>query len=197
MTIQFNYPNASQPALGRDSEDTICRAFENCIEEAKTNDLLDQGLNRVRKFFKEHREVFRVKLGPDSPAEIPPLVITPAEKYKPYLSLQRRYAQQQRDFIINATSPSTQYEKWRRWKLSTNILLHDGKSPALAAKKPGSSKFRFTVNLRGSNARTVSIQPTMPHLASNFHDISGSTCFGKSFCLMDIGKYHLQQTHRK
>ena len=52
-------------------------------------------------------------------------------------------------------------------------------SPDLAVLKPGSSKYRFTVDLRGPNARTLPIQPAMPHLASKFQDISGSQCFGK------------------
>ena len=52
-------------------------------------------------------------------------------------------------------------------------------SPALAVPKPGSTKLRFTVDLRGPNARTVPIQSAVPHLESNFQNVSGSTCFGK------------------
>ena len=108
------------------------------------------------------RDVFRIKLGVDPPVDVPPLLITPQADAKPYRSPQRRYAPQQRDFITQTIreleaigaiykNPSA------RWA-----------SPALAAPKPGSTKLRFTVDLRGPNARTVPIQSAVPHLESNF-----------------------------
>ena len=58
-------------------------------------------------------------------------------------------------------------------------FYHRWASPALAVPKPGSSKLRFTVDLRGPNARTVPIQSAMPHLESSFQNVLGSTCFRK------------------
>lgn len=52
-------------------------------------------------------------------------------------------------------------------------------SPALEVPKPGSSKMRFTVDLRGPNAQTVPIQPSMPHLESMLQSTAGSLCFAQ------------------
>ena len=85
-------PECLAAGIGRDSEEAISRAFQNCISEAKTNSLLTKGLTRVRNFFKDCRDVLRIKLGPDPPADVNPLVITPVDNCKPYRSPQRRYA---------------------------------------------------------------------------------------------------------
>ena len=136
-------PECLAAGIGRDSEEAISRAFQSCIGEAKTNDLSTKGLTRVRNFFKEYRDVFRIKLGPDPPADVTPLVITPVDNCKPYRSPQRRYAPQQRDFIV-----STLRELESMGALYKNSSDRWA-SPALAVPKPGSSKYRFTVDLVG------------------------------------------------
>lgn len=158
--------------IGKDSEEAITKAFKNCLDEAQRNGISDQGLNRVRHLLKGYRKVFRIKLGPDPPADVPPLVITPVASCKPYRSPQRRYAQHQRDFIIN-----TVRELEAVGEICKNASARWA-SPALAVPKPGSSKLRFTVDLRGPNSRTVPIQLAMPHLESKFQEIAGSSCFG-------------------
>eukprot|EP00171_Calliarthron_tuberculosum_P014233 IDg14233t1 len=97
--------------------------------------------------------------------------ITRADNSKPYRSPQRRYGSIQREFIIQTIreleSVGAIYKNnAARWS-----------SPALAVLKPSSTKLRFTVDLRGPNARTVPIQSAMPHLESHFQDISGSSYF--------------------
>ena len=164
-------PECLAAGTEKDSEEQISEAFKNCIKEANKNGISDQGINRVKNFFTKYRDVFRIKLGPDPPANVPPLFITPEANCKPYRSPQRRYTPQQREFITNTVreleSIGAIYKNpSARWA-----------SPALAVPKPGSSTLRFTVDLRGPNARTVPIQPAMPHLASKFQDIFGSVCF--------------------
>ena len=164
-------PECLAAGIGKDSDEDIDKAFENIKASAKANGLSDEGLQTLSEILKDYRDVFRIKLGSDPPADVPPLAITPQENATPYRSPQRRYGQQAWDFIVNTIreleavgaiykNPSS------RWA-----------SPALAVPKPGTDKLRFTVDLRGPNARTVPIQSAMPHLESTFQDIVGSTCF--------------------
>ena len=88
-----------------------------------------------------------------------------------YRSPQRRYASQQREFIVRTIKNLEPLEA-----ICKNQKARWG-SPALAVTKLGSSKLRFTVDLRGPNARTVPITSAMSHLDSHLQDIEGSTCF--------------------
>ena len=164
-------PECLAAGIGKDQPEYINKAFESIKSKAKDSGISERGLHCLENIFKEYRDVFRIKLGSDPPANVPPLKISLMENAAPYRSPQRRYGQQARDFIVNTIreleaigaiykNPSS------RWA-----------SPALAVPKPGSNSLRFTVDLRGPNARTIPIQSAMPHLESTFQDIAGSTCF--------------------
>ena len=158
--------------IGEDSEDLITKAFDKVLSQSKINGISEEGFNRIKSMLKEYRDVFRITLGTGPPADVSPLSITPAPNAKPYRSPQRRYAPQQREFIIktinNLESIGAIYKNPSAcWA-----------SPALAIPNPGSTKLRFTVDRRGPNSRTIPIQPAMPHLVSKFQDVSGSRCFG-------------------
>ena len=165
-------PACIAAGIGEDSEDLITEAFDKVLSQSKSNGVSEEGFNRIKSMLKEYRDVFRIKLGTSPPADVSPLSITPAPNAKPYRSPQRRYAPQQREFIIktinNLESIGAIYKNPSAcWA-----------SPALAIPNPGSTKLRFTVDRRGPNSRTIPIQPAMPHLVSKFQDVSGSRCFG-------------------
>ena len=164
-------PDAISAGIGTDSEESIDNAFRNIVISAERNGISDLGKQRLIKILGNHRDVFRIKLGPDHPAKVPPLVITPAKGTTPYRSPQRRYAPIQRDFIIRTVK---ELEKIGAIYKNPSALWA---SPAFAVPKPGTNKLRFTVDLRGPNARTVPIISAMPHLESRLQDVAGSTCF--------------------
>jgi len=164
-------PESISAGIGMDTSESIDTAFQSILTNAKSEGISVSGANRLTTLLKKYRDVFRIKLGVDQPAKVAPLVITRADNSKPYRSPQRRYAPLQREFIIRTIREleavgAIYKNNSARWA-----------SPALAVPKPGSNKLRFTVDLRGPNARTVPIQPAMPHLESLFQDVSGSTCF--------------------
>ena len=164
-------PESISAGIGKDSKESIDKAFRSIVENAKNNGISDNGKNRLINLLRKYRDVFRIKLGPDEPAKVPPLVITPAEGAQPYRSPQRRYAPMQREFITRTIKEleavgAIYKNPSARWA-----------SPALAVPKPGTNKLRFTVDLRGPNARTVPITSAMPHLESQLQDVSGSRCF--------------------
>ena len=164
-------PESLSAGIGEDSRESIDKAFNVIAKDARAEGISSGGAQRLTDLLEKYRDVFRIKLSADPPAKVPPLVITRSDSAKPYRSPQRRYAPTQRDFIVRTIRELEQVgaiykNNAARWA-----------SPALAVPKPGSTKMRFTVDLRGPNARTVPIQSAMPHLESHFQDISGSMCF--------------------
>jgi len=167
-------PEAISAGIGKDTKESIDSAFAKMLAAAKDNGISPEGHSRLSAMLENHRDIFRIKLGPDQPAKVEPLRITLMEGATPYRSPQRRYAPQQRDFITRTIRELEDvkaiYKNPKaRWA-----------SPALAVTKPGSDKLRFTVDLRGPNARTVPITSAMPHLESHLQDIEGSTCFANA-----------------
>ena len=177
MSYQESYddpiglPDGVTAGIGLDSKESIDKEFTRIITEARNNGISEGGSKILSNTLEKYSDTFRIKLGPDPPAKVEPLVITPTDNAKPYRSPQRRYAPIQRDFIAQTIreleaigaiykNPSA------RWA-----------SPALAVSKPGSDKLRFTVDLRGPKSRTVPIQSAMPHLESHLQDVAGSKCF--------------------
>lgn len=147
------------------------------IHEARCNGMSTRGLEILRALFEKHRKVFRIKLGPDPPANVKPLNITPIAGVKPHRSPQRRYAPAQLVFITNTIN---EQEKVGAVYKNPNSKWA---SPALVVPKPGSDSLRFTVDPRGPNSKTVRIQSAMPHLDSLFQDCEGSSCFTNlDFC---------------
>lgn len=164
-------PDIVAAGIGKDSKDSIDKAFDNIVVEAKRNGLVESGIKRLRALLEDYRDVFRIKLGPDPPARVQPLKIKLAENARPFRSTQRRYSPQQRAFIIRTIheleSVGAIYKNpSARWA-----------SPALAVPKPGSKKLRFTVDLRGPNSQTIPIPSSLPHLESRFQEVEGSICF--------------------
>ena len=171
MTTQLNFPERIAAGIGKDSDEDIDKAFETIKSNAQEGGIYESGLYRLDAILQKYRGVFRIKLGPDPPADVPPLTITLAENSTPYRSPQRRYSQQARVSIIR-----TIRELEAVGAVYKNPSLRWA-SPVLAVPKPGSDKLWFTVDLRRPNARTVPIQSAMTHLESTFQDIVGSTCF--------------------
>ena len=93
-------PEALAAGIGQDSNDSINSTFSKMLGEAKKNGLSKERISRLTGMLEDYRDVFRIKLGPDPPAKVEPLRITLVENAHPYRSPQRRYASQQREFIV-------------------------------------------------------------------------------------------------
>ena len=135
-------PDCISAGIGVDTEESISNAFSLILEKAKSNGITQKGLEKLSALLKEHQNSFRIKLGKDPPADVPPLVVTPFANAKPYRAPQRRYAPQHCDFI-NRTIKELE-AVGAIYKNPSSLWA----SPALAVPKPGSNKLRFTVDLR-------------------------------------------------
>eukprot|EP00171_Calliarthron_tuberculosum_P001202 IDg1202t1 len=98
MTTQSTYLTQSAPVLAW-TRAVYQNPFADMLQKAEASDVSIRGKARLAKMLLEYRNCFRIKLGPDRPAKVAPLVVTRADNSRPYRSPQRRYAPQQRDFI--------------------------------------------------------------------------------------------------
>ena len=167
----INLPEAAGASIGTDDPAEIDSAIKEMVQQATNNGMSKNGIVVLQQTLSEYRDVFRIKLGLDPPANVPPLRIKLKPGTYPVRATQRRYAPAQRVFISNAIRKlegvgAIYHNPHARWA-----------SPALAVAKPGPEKFRFTVDLRAPNAVTEPIASAMPNLESLFQTIRGSTVF--------------------
>ena len=143
------------------------------LKEATENGVSEQGRKRLERLLQKYRDIFRIKLGADPPARVEPLKIECVAGARPFKTPQRRYAPVQTAFINKTIKDLERVGAVRRNPTAKWA------SPALAVPKPGSSELRFTVDLRGVNARTVPVQSAMPHLESKLQETAGSRVYAK------------------
>lgn len=160
-------------AMGEDTEDEIQDAFRKMIQNAKDREMSQKGLQSLRELLQEFRDIFRIRLGKDDPAKIPPMEVKLKVGAKPVKSHQRRYAPAQRAFLSSTvkkleTLGAVRANPTSRWA-----------SPALAVPKSGAEGYRFAVDLRRANQQVQAMASSMPHLESRFQGVAGSACFAK------------------
>eukprot|EP00644_Phytophthora_capsici_P019273 jgi/Phyca11/132444/e_gw1.167.22.1 len=95
------------------------------------------------------------------------------EAARPYRAGTRRYSPDQRQFLRDYVRELEQHGLVRRNNESRWA------SPALPVRKPGTDKFRITVDYRAVNRMTVPIAGATPNLASVLHNVEGAVGFGQ------------------
>ncbi len=73
----ISLPLALSAGIGRDTKESIDNEFRRIEKEAKANGLSSTGQTRLSNLLERHRDVFRIRLGPDPPAKVTPLRIVP------------------------------------------------------------------------------------------------------------------------
>ena len=137
-----------------------------------------EGLATASKLLCDCKDVFRVNLNSDPPANVELSEVRLKQGYLPLQSTQRSYDPPKTAFIfaairklgpVGAPFPNPKLQ-WASPALSWA-------SQSLAVSKPGTEKFRFTVDLRAPIAITEPIASAMPNLESLFKTIRGGTVF--------------------
>lgn len=111
-----------------------------------------------------------IKLGSNPPAFIEPYEVTLKYYAQPFKTSQRRYAPRQNDFICStvlclASICAMKKNPFSKWA-----------SPTLAVPKPGTDTFRFTVDLKWVNRKTIEVSSSMPDMetmTSPIYETSG------------------------
>jgi hypothetical protein len=171
-------PVPSLCSAGKDMADVdIAEIKEACgtmLDESKAAGVSEYGHERLRQMVGTYPDIFRVRMGLDPPADIPPMVITLKDNARPVVATQRRYSQPQVAFI-NAKVK----ELVTVGALFINPISKWA-SPIVAAPKPGSTEgFRFTVDLRAPNAQTIPMASAMPNLEAMLQAVEGSSYYAR------------------
>jgi hypothetical protein len=134
--------------VGQGSPEELADAIEGLITSAEKSGMSRDGVQSLRQLVKECKDVFRLKLGVDPPANVKPLVIKLRDGAEPVRMSARRYAPPQMKFMR---------DKIRELEELGLVYKNTGAewaSPPLILPKPGPDQYRMTVDLRVPNAST-------------------------------------------
>ena len=107
--------------IGIDGSDSIDKAFSSTVSNVEESGISISGSNRMKHLLEKYRNVFRIKLGPDPPTKVAPLVISCPEKAKPFRSHQLVVLR------VNANSLSKPSASSKRLVPSTRTIHRDGR----------------------------------------------------------------------
>jgi hypothetical protein len=141
------------------------------------------GVQSLRLLVTERKDVFRLKLGADPPANVKPLVIKLRNIAEAVRMSARKYAPPQLKFMR---------DKIRELEELGLVYENTGAewaSPPLILSKPGLDQYHMTVDLRVPNAATKPTAWPMPNLQDELHDFHGSEVFATLDVVKAIGRY--------
>jgi hypothetical protein len=138
------------------------------------------GVQRLRQLVTECKDVFRLKLGADPPANVKPLIIKLRDGTEPVRMSARKNA-----------PPKFMRDKIRELEELGLVYKNTGAewaSPPLIHPKPGPDQYRMTVDLRVPNASTKPTSWPMPNLQDQLHDLHGSEVLRRWIFVKAIGR---------
>jgi hypothetical protein len=125
------------------------------------------GVQSLRQLVTECKDVFRLKLGADPPANVK-LVIKLRDGAEPVRMSARKYAPPQLKFMRD------KIRELKELGLVYKNTEAEWASPPLILSKPGPDQYRMTVDLRVPNASTKPTAWPMLNLQYELHDLHGS-----------------------
>jgi hypothetical protein len=134
------------------SAEELADAIKGLITSAEQTDMLLYGVQSLRQFVTEYKDVFRLKLGADPPANLKPLKYAP-----PQLKFMRDKIRELEELGLVYKNTGAEWA-----------------SPPLILPKPGPDQYRMTVDLRVPNSSTMPTAWPIPNLQDELHDLNGS-----------------------
>ena len=163
--------------LGEDTEEGIQSAFQSMLDEAAQNGLSISGNTKLCAMLQEYRDVFRLRLRNDPPAEVEPIKVVLKADATSIIAKTRRYRAPQRAFIETYTG---KLEEYGFIKLNHSAAWA---AALLLVPKPPTANYRPTFDYRPVNKVTGTTLWPMPHVESELSGVRGSTVFAKiEFC---------------
>jgi hypothetical protein len=163
--------------VGQGSPEELPDAIEGFLTSAEQADMSRDGVQSLRQLVTEYKDVFRLKLGADPPANVKPLVIKLRDYAEPARMSARKYAPPQLKFMRD------KIHELEELGLVFKNTGAEWASPPLILPKPGPDQYRMTVDLRLPNASTKPTALPTPNLQDELHDLHGSEVFSTlDFC---------------
>jgi hypothetical protein len=177
-TGDFGIKNTGKSSeVGQGSPEELADAIEGFPTSAEQAGMSLDDVQSLRQLVTECKDVFRLKLGSDPPANVKPLVINLRDGAEPVRMSARKYAPPQLKFMR---------DKKRELEELGLVYKNTGAewaSPPLVLPKLGPDQYRMTVDLRVPNASTKPTAWPMPSLQDKLHDLHGSEVFATlDFC---------------
>jgi hypothetical protein len=154
--------------VGQGSPEELAVAIEGFLTSAEQTGMSRDGLQSLRQLVTECKDVFRLKLGADPPANVKPLVIRLRHGAEPVRMSARKYAPPQLKYMHDKI-----HDLEELCLVSKNTGA-EWASPPLILPKPGPGQYRPTVDLRVPNSSTKPTAWPMPKLQDELHDLHGS-----------------------
>jgi hypothetical protein len=163
--------------VGKGSPEELADAIEGLITSAEHESMSRDCVQSLRQLVTECKDIFRLNLSSDPPANMKPLVIKMRDGAEPVRMSARKYAPPQLKFMRDKVR---EIEELGLMYKNTGA---EWASPPLILPKPGPDQYRMTVDLRVSNASTKPTAWPMPNLQDELHDLYGSEVFATlDFC---------------
>jgi hypothetical protein len=175
--------------VGKRSPEELADAIECTITSAEKRGMSRDGAQSLRQLVTEHKNVFRLKMGADSPANVKPLVIKLRKGTEPMRMSARKYAPPQLKFMR---------DKIREPEELGLIYKNTGAewaSPPLILPKPGPDRYRMTVDLRVPNSSTKPTACPIPNLQNKLHDLH-QNYLRRWIFVMAIDRYLCTEIHK-
>jgi hypothetical protein len=134
--------------VGQGSQEELADAIEGLITSAEQAGMSRDDIQSLRQLVTECKNVFRLKLGADPPANVNPLVIKLRDGADPVRMSARKYAPPQLKFMRD------KIRELEELGLVYNSTGAEWASPPLNLSKPGPDQYRMTVDMRVPNAST-------------------------------------------
>jgi hypothetical protein len=156
-----------------------------------TNGMSRRGAETLNQLVREFRDIWAIKLGPGAPADVPPMRVKLKPNARPRRAANRRWSAPATAFLAATTRNLEKIGALVKNPLATSA------SPAPAVSKPGSEKYRLTVDCRAVNACCVPIASSVPNIETIPADLSSgdSSCrfmakldFPQAFCQISLAK---------
>jgi hypothetical protein len=159
------------------SPEILADAIEGLLASAEQAGMSTDGVQSLRQLVTECKDVFRLKLGAELPANVKPLVIKLRDGAEPVRMSARKYPPPQLKFMRD------KIRELEELGLVYKNTREEWASPPPILSKPGPDQYRMTVDLRVPNASTKPTAWLMPNLQDKLLELHGSEVFATlDFC---------------
>ena len=173
------YDFEDEVCVGKTDASPIQEAINEMLKRAKAQGLNNEQYRKLREVVEddEFKDIWRVKLGADPPAKVPPMYVRLKPGATPYKAANRRYPPLHRKFMRERLQELVDLDMvYRNNQSRFGSAVHV--VPKTSPPKT-TDDFRWTVDVRQVNQRTETIHWPMPNLEVITEHLSSAKMFAR------------------